>query len=120
MFDGLSSIENISFLLVFLVAIQRVETLGDIAAQFEVLFLVFTHRYQISLIQQDVRRHQHRIVKQTSVDVLGITRRFIFKLRHATQSVPAIANGNIEALPGPLFASVPTARVRCLLKRCWQ
>ena len=43
------------------IAIQRVETLGDIAAQFQVLFLVFTHRYQISLIQQDVRRHQHRI-----------------------------------------------------------
>ena len=67
------------------IAVQRVETLGDIAAQFQVLFLVFTHRYQICLIQQDVRCHQHRIVKQTSVDVLGITRRFIFKLRHAAQ-----------------------------------
>ncbi|GCL81956.1 hypothetical protein ExPCM15_00397 [Escherichia coli] len=67
------------------IAVQRVETLGDIAAQFQVLFLVFTHRHQISLIQQDVRCHQHRIVKQTSVDVLGITRRFIFKLCHAAQ-----------------------------------
>ena len=27
------------------------------------------------------------------------------------QNVPAISNGNIEALPGPLFASVPTARM---------
>ena len=29
----------------------------------------------------------------------------------AWQNVPAIANGNIEVLPGPLFASVPTARM---------
>jgi len=29
----------------------------------------------------------------------------------AWQNVPAVANGNIEVLPGPLFASVPTARM---------
>ncbi len=39
----------------------------------------------LSLIQRDIRRHQHRIVKQTSVDVLGITRRFILTCRHAAQ-----------------------------------
>ncbi len=43
----------------------------------QVLFLVFTHRHLVGLIQQNVSRHQHRIVKQTGVNVLGIARGFI-------------------------------------------
>ena len=38
--------------------------LGNIASQFQVLFLVFTDRHQISVIEKDVRGHQNGIVQK--------------------------------------------------------
>ena len=67
------------------VAINGVETLGNIAAQFKVLLLIFANRYLVSLIQQNVCRHQHRIVKQTGVDVFRVAGGFILELGHAAQ-----------------------------------
>ena len=67
------------------ITINRVEALGDIAAQLQVLFLVFTNRNLVSLVQQDIGRHQYRVVKQTGVDVFRIARRFIFELGHTAQ-----------------------------------
>ena len=49
------------------------------------LLLVFTYRYLVGLIQQDVRRHQHRIVEQTGVDVFRVARGFILELGHTAQ-----------------------------------
>ena len=67
------------------VAIQGIKALGDIAAQFQMLFLIFANRYLVGLIQQDVCRHQYRIIKQTGVDVLRIARGFVFELGHTAQ-----------------------------------
>ncbi|CNV14760.1 Uncharacterised protein [Salmonella enterica subsp. enterica serovar Bovismorbificans] len=67
------------------ITIQPVKTLGDIAAQFQMLLLIFAYRHQIGLVQQDVCRHQHRVIKQAGVNVFRIARRFIFKLRHTAQ-----------------------------------
>ena len=36
----------------------------NLAGQLEMLYLIFSHRYQIGAIQQDVGRHQDRIVEQ--------------------------------------------------------
>ncbi|MNP24080.1 hypothetical protein D3C76_1168220 [compost metagenome] len=49
------------------------------------LLLIFTHRHLVGLIQQNVSRHQYRIVKQTGVDVFSVTGRFILELGHAAQ-----------------------------------
>ena len=65
------------------IAVNRVKALGDIAAQLQVLLLVFTHRHLISLIQQDIRRHQRRIGEETAVDVLAVLGGLVLKLRHA-------------------------------------
>ena len=49
------------------------------------LFLIFANRNLVGLIQQNVRRHQHRIVKQTGVNVFRIARGFVFELGHTAQ-----------------------------------
>ncbi len=49
------------------------------------LFLVFTHRHLVGLIQQDICRHQHGIIEQTGVDVFRIARGFVFELSHTAQ-----------------------------------
>ncbi|CZW17140.1 Uncharacterised protein [Enterobacter hormaechei] len=67
------------------VTVKRIEALGNIAAQLQVLLLVFTHRHLVGLVQQNVGRHQHRIIKQTGVDILRVARRLILELGHAAQ-----------------------------------
>lgn len=47
------------------------------------LFLIYAHRNEISLVQQDVGGHQAGIGKQTGVDVVSVLLGFILKLRHA-------------------------------------
>src|SRR3546814_5750659 len=37
------------------------------------------------LIQQDIRRHQHRIIEQASVDVVGVFGALVLELRHAIE-----------------------------------
>ncbi len=66
------------------VAVQRVEALRDVARQFQVLGLVFAHRNDARLIEQDIGGHQHGILQQP------IAHRFLpgglgFVLRHAFQ-----------------------------------
>src|SRR5882724_3413864 len=46
------------------------------------LLLIFADGYQIGLIKQNVRRHQHRIVKYPNSNVLALAR-LIFELSHA-------------------------------------
>ncbi len=49
------------------------------------LFLVGADGYHICLIKQNVRRHQHGVGKEPSVDILAVFRGFILKLGHAGQ-----------------------------------
>ena len=42
----------------------RVPPAGDLPGQLEMLHLVLADRHQVGAIEQDVGRHQHRIVEQ--------------------------------------------------------
>ena len=65
------------------VGIDLVEAVGNIAAYLDVLLLVDADRHDIGLIQQDIRRHQHRIGEQPGVDVVGVLCALVLELRHA-------------------------------------
>ena len=47
------------------------------------LSLIVTNGYEISLIEQDVRGHQNRIIKESDGDVFLLLACFVFVLRHA-------------------------------------
>ena len=46
------------------IAVQRVESLRDVASQFEVLRLIVADRHDAGLVQQNVGGHQHRVLQQ--------------------------------------------------------
>ena len=62
--------------------VKTIETVRNIAGNFQMLLLVHADRHVVCLIQQNIRRHQHRISKQTDVDVFRVFLTFIFKLCH--------------------------------------
>jgi len=62
-----------------------VELLRDVARQFEVLLLVFADRHMGGAIEQDVGRHQHRIVVQADRRVLAVLAGFFLELGHAVE-----------------------------------
>ncbi len=45
--------------------IKHVEAARDFASQFDVRNLVFAHRNEVALVDQDVRRLQHRIAEKS-------------------------------------------------------
>ena len=47
------------------------------------LFLIDADGHVIRLIQQNIRRHEHGIIHEPHVDIIGMLLRFILKLRHA-------------------------------------
>ena len=47
------------------------------------LALVNAHRHKVRLVEQDIRRHQHRIIEEADVDVVGVLGALILVLRHA-------------------------------------
>src|SRR6266550_2705687 len=49
------------------------------------LFLIFSYRHEICLIEQNVRGHQNGIIKQSNCHVLSLLSSLVFKLRHALQ-----------------------------------
>ena len=49
------------------------------------LHLIRAHGHQIRLVQQNIRRHQHRIGKQACRDIIRMLLRLILELRHASQ-----------------------------------
>ena len=49
------------------------------------LALVFSHGHQVCLVEQDVRRHEHRIGEETGGDVVGVLLGFLLKLGHAAE-----------------------------------
>ena len=63
-------------------AIPVVETLRYIARQLDVLSLVVADRHFVRAVQQNVARHQHRVVEQTGGDAHH-SGGLVFVLRHA-------------------------------------
>jgi hypothetical protein len=62
-----------------------IEPNREIAGQLQVLLLVFAHRHQVGLIEQNVRRHQDRIIEQPDADVFLLFARLVLELRHALE-----------------------------------
>ena len=50
---------------------------GDLAGQLEVLDLILAHRHQVRAIEQDVGRHQHRIVEQPGRDAFELAATYL-------------------------------------------
>ena len=65
------------------VAVQSVEALCYVAGQLDVLLLVCAHGHLVSLIEQNVARHERGICKQTGVDVVGVFFGLVLELRHS-------------------------------------
>ena len=62
-----------------------VELLGDVARQFEMLLLVLADRHMGGAIEQNVGRHQHRIIVEADRGVLAILAGLFLELRHAVE-----------------------------------
>ena len=65
---------------------SRVEAHRDVARQLEVLALVVADRHLVGPVQQDVGRHQHRVVEQAGRhEGVPPLRRLVLELCHAAQ-----------------------------------
>ncbi len=49
------------------------------------LKLVFSYRYHVRLVQQNVGCHQHRISIEPGINIIRVFRRFVFELGHTVQ-----------------------------------
>ncbi len=56
---------------------------GNVAGEFDVLFLVFAHGDAISIVEQDIRSHQHGVIEQPHAHVLALFHGFFLELDHA-------------------------------------
>ena len=50
-----------------------------------VVLLVLARRGRVGLVEQDVRRHQHRVGEQAGGDVVGVLFGLVLELGHAGQ-----------------------------------
>ena len=85
-----------------------VELLRDVARQFEMLLLVLADRHMGGAIDQDVGRHQHRIVVEADRRVLAVLAGLLLELGHAVE--PAEPRHAVED-PGQLGVSGDLALV---------
>ena len=53
-------------------AVDAVETIAKGARHFEVRHLVLAHRHEVSVVEEDVRRHECRIGEQSRIDVVRV------------------------------------------------
>ena len=49
------------------------------------LALVLSHRHKVRLVEQNVRRHQHRVREESGGDVVGVLLGLLLELGHAAQ-----------------------------------
>ena len=66
-------------------AIQAVETLCQVAGDFQMLFLVVADGDEVGLIQEDVRCHEGRIGQQTGRNGVALFRCLVLILSHSFQ-----------------------------------
>ena len=64
-------------------AVGIVESCRKVPCYFKVLLLILSHRYQIRLIEQNVRRHKRWIGKQARIYIIRVLAAFILELRHS-------------------------------------
>ena len=76
-----------------------VEFLRDVPRQLQMLLLVLADGHMRGAIQQDVRRHQHRIIVEPNGSVLAVLAGLLLELGHAAE--PADARDAVED-PGKL------------------
>ena len=77
-----------------------VEALREIPRELEMLLLVGAHRHELGLVEQDVRRLQHRIGEQADARAIGfLPLRLVLELRHARGLAEA---GDAAEDPGEL------------------
>ena len=69
-------------------AVARVEPLGDVARQLQVLALVVADRHLVGLVEQDVAGHQHRVGEERGGDELLLVA-LVLELRHPAQLAEA-------------------------------
>ena len=62
-----------------------VEASRDLAGELDVLALVVLDRHLVGVVEQDVRRLQHRIEEQARAHELLLARRLVLELVHAKQ-----------------------------------
>lgn len=67
------------------IAVNSVEALRHVARKLQVLLLVDSHGHQVSLVQQDIRRHQHGVGEQSCVDIVRVLRGLVLELGHSGQ-----------------------------------
>mmetsp|Transcript_50157 Transcript_50157/g.132002 ORF Transcript_50157/g.132002 Transcript_50157/m.132002 type:complete len:478 (+) Transcript_50157:177-1610(+) len=68
-------------LLLLVLAVLVVEAARNVTRELEVLPLVLAHGDELRLVEQDVRRHQHRVAKQAHANRLAVARaRFLLRL----------------------------------------
>ena len=65
------------------VAVESVEALRDVAGQLDVLLLVCAYGHLVSLIEQNVARHQRGVGEQSGVDIVGVFFGLVLELGHA-------------------------------------
>ena len=64
-------------------AVVMIEFRGNVAGQFDMLFLIFAHRHFGRVIQQNIRRHQRRIREQPKRGILSVFPSLVLPLGHA-------------------------------------
>ena len=67
------------------IAVDTIETLGDVSGQLTVLLLIVPHGDKVRLVEQNVSGHQCGIGEQTAVDILRMLCGLILKLGHPAQ-----------------------------------
>ena len=65
------------------IAVNAVEALGNVPGQLQMLLLIRADGHQIGLIEQNIRRHQHGVIKQARVDVVRVLGALVLVLGHA-------------------------------------
>jgi hypothetical protein len=81
------------------IGVRGIEAARDLPGELDVLALVVPDRHLIRLVQQDVRRLQHRIEEQARAHQRLLARRLVLELVHALE---VAVRGDRAEQPGEL------------------
>mmetsp|Transcript_14616 Transcript_14616/g.61732 ORF Transcript_14616/g.61732 Transcript_14616/m.61732 type:complete len:347 (+) Transcript_14616:1728-2768(+) len=63
-------------------SVQVVDAPGDVTSELQVLPLILAHGHDVRVVEQDIARHEHRIVQQSHAHVLARLTRLLLELDH--------------------------------------